>query len=174
MWWGLWLLVDAFGQMIHARWLWKDGKKMEKACWRSSSTSFHLIGIFVTIMWLTTTTTSGIHCHQLRIHGWLIGGSVGYFLSFWTSQRIMHLLFYATLSSVGYVRRECLRYWSFVGSWCGNLLTVYTLVNRRLGVSSCNILLISLYLRIYKNRKWICTEKTVYQQYSCSFKCGKI
>ena len=28
----------------------------------------HLIAIFVTTMWLTTTTTSGMNCHQLNIH----------------------------------------------------------------------------------------------------------
>ena len=113
MWLRWWLLVDVFWRMIHTRRLWEDGRKMDKTWWRSLSTSCHLIGIFGTVMPLTTTTTSEMHCHQLKIHGWLIGGSVGYFISFCPSQRLMHLWFYATLYTVGYVWRECLRYWSF-------------------------------------------------------------
>ena len=42
-------------------------------------------------------------------------------------------LFYTDFYTVGYVRREYLHYWSFFGSWCGNLLTIYTLGNRRRG-----------------------------------------
>ena len=29
------------------------------------------------------------------------------------------------------------------------------------------------HVRRYQNPRWICTGKTVYQRYSCSFKCGK-
>ena len=49
------------------------------------------------------------------------------FNSFW---------FYATLSTVGYVRREFLRNWIFVRSWRGNLFTIYTLGKGRGGLSS--------------------------------------
>ena len=31
-----------------------------------------------------------------------------------------------------------------------------------------------MHTRIYHNWRWICTAKTAYQQYSCSFKCRKI
>ena len=137
IWWGWWLLVSNFWRMIHARRLWEDGSKIEKTWWRSSSTSGHLIGNFVAAMRVTTTTTSGMHCNQLRINGWRISGIVEYLLSFWPSQSLMHFWFYATLSTVGYVRRECLSYWSFVRSWHGNLLTIYTLGNGVGGVSSC-------------------------------------
>ena len=37
---------------------------------------------FLTAMQLTPTTTSGMHCYQLRRHGWLIGVCVGYLLLF--------------------------------------------------------------------------------------------
>ena len=81
------------------------------------------------------TTTSGMHYHQLKIHGWQIGGSVVYLLTFWKSHRLMHFWFYATFYTVGYVRRERLRYWSFVGSWRGNLLNIYIFGNSRGGGS---------------------------------------
>ena len=115
----------------------KNGRKTENTCLRHSSTSWHLIGIFVTAMQLTTKTTSGIHYHKLNIHGWLISGSVGYLLSFWTSQRLMHFWFCTIFPTVGYIRRECPRYWIFVGSWCGNLLKICTLGNGRGELSSC-------------------------------------
>ena len=95
-----------------------------------------LLEFFVTAMRLITTISSVMHCHQLKIHRWLIGGSVMYFIPFWSSKRLMIFWFYATLSTVGYVRRECLRYWSFVGSWRGNLSTIYRLKNGRGGLSS--------------------------------------
>ena len=94
---------------------------MENMWWRSSSTA----------MGLMTTTISVMHCHKLKIHGWLIGGSVGYLLPFWSSHRLMHFLFYDTLSIVGYFCREFLCYCSFFGSLCGNLLTIYTFGNGR-------------------------------------------
>ena len=135
--WGLWLLVAAFWRIIYAMILWEDGSKMEKTLWRSSSTRFHLIGIFFTAMRLTNTTASGMHFHQLKIHGWLIGGSVIYLLSFWPYQRLIHFWFYATFSTMGYVGRELLRCWSFVGSWSGNLLIIYTLIKVRRGLIYC-------------------------------------
>ena len=97
-------------------------------------------------MRLTTTTTSGIHLHKLKIYGWLIGGSVGYFLSFYLSQRLMHFWFYATFSTVGYVGKEFLCCLSFIVSWRGNLLTIYTLGIGRWGVSSCQTPLIGWWL----------------------------
>ena len=50
---------------------------------------------FVTAMRLMITTTSWVHWYKFRIHGWKIGGSVGYLLSFWTYQRLMHSWFYS-------------------------------------------------------------------------------
>ena len=123
--------------MIHARRLWEYGSKMGKMWWRISSTSFHFIGIFVTDMQLTTTTTSGMNCHQLNIHVWLIGGSVGHLFSFFPSQRLMNFWFYATLYTVGCAGKKCLRYWSFFGSWRKKLLTIYALGNGGGGVRSC-------------------------------------
>ena len=129
IWWGSWILVAAFWRMIYVRGLWEDGREIDKMWWRSSSTSFHLIGIFVTAIQLTTKKASGMHFHQLKIHGWHIGGGVRHSISFWTSQSLIHFLFYATFYNVGYVGRECLRYWIFVKIWCGKLLTIYALEN---------------------------------------------
>ena len=106
--------------------------------WISSSTSCHIIGIFVTAMRLMTTIISGMHCPQLNIRGWMIGGSVGCLLSFYPYQRLMHFWFYNSLSTAGYVGREFLRYWTFVRSWHGKLLTIYALVNGGGGLSSCH------------------------------------
>ena len=125
MWWLWYLLMAAFWRMIHARRLWWYGRKMDKVWLRSSITSCHLIGIFVTSIQLNITTTSCIHLYQLKIHGWLIGGSVGHFITFYPYKRIIHFLFYANFSTVGCVGRECLHYWSFIGSSRGNLLTIY-------------------------------------------------
>ena len=137
VWWVWWLLLAAFWWMMHAGILWEDGSKIEKAWQTSLSTSCHFIGISVTAMRLTTTTTSGIHCHKFKIHVCLIGGSVSYFLLFYPSNRLMHFWFYDNLSTVGYIGRECLCYLSFVVSWRGNLLTIYALGDRRgLWVSS--------------------------------------
>ena len=179
MWWVWWLLVAAFWWMMHASRLWEDGRKMEKTWWRSSSTSWNFIGIFVTSMPLTTTTTSDMHCHQFKIHGWQISGSVGYLLSFCSSQRLMYFRFYTNLSNVSYVGRECLRYWIFVGSWHGNSLIIYTLVNGSGGgeflPDSIHWLMTApRHVRRYQNWRWISTAKNAYQQYSCSFECGKI
>ena len=125
------LLADNTRKETATRW-----KEMENT-WRISSiTSCNLIGIFVTAMQLTTTTTSGMHCHKFKINIWMIGGNVGYLLSFWPSQRLINFWLYATLSTVGYIVRECLRYWSFIRSCCGNLLSIYTLRNGRGGISS--------------------------------------
>ena len=135
---------------------------MENNWWRISSTSCHLIGILVTAMQLTTTTTSHIHYHKLKIHVLLISGSVGYLISFWTSQRLIHFWFYATLSNVAYYGMECLRYWSFVRSLSGKLLTIYTLGNGggELFTDSIHRLITAPnHARRYQNRKWICTEK---------------
>ena len=82
IWRGLLLLLNNFWWMIHTRILWEDEKKMEKTCWKSSSTSYHLIVIFVTGMRLMTPTISVMHWHQLKIHGWLIVRSVSNLLSF--------------------------------------------------------------------------------------------
>ena len=158
--------------------MWEDGSKMEKTWWRSSSTNCHLICIFVTIMRLITTTTSVMHCHQFKIHGRQIGGSVGYLISCWTYQRLMHFWSYTTFYTVGYIRRECQRYRSFVRSWRGNLLTIDTLCNGRGGVE---FLPDSIHWLVdtprnaerYHNRMWICITKTAYQDYCCRFKCGK-
>ena len=151
---------------------------MEKTWWRSSSTSCYLIGIFVTDMRLMIIKTSGIHCHKSTIHGWQIGGSVGYLISFWPSQRLMYFWFYTNLFTVGYVRRGCLRYWSFFGSWRGKLLTIYTLGKGRGGgyffPDSIHWLRTEPRQAIrYQNRRWICTAKNANQQYNCSFKGRK-
>ena len=45
---------------------------------------------FFTAMRFKTTTTSGMNFHKLKVHRLLIGGSVGYLLSFWPSQRLMY------------------------------------------------------------------------------------
>ena len=177
MWWVWWLLVAAFWIMIHTRRLWEDRSKMENTWWRSSGTSCHLIGIFVTAMWLMITTTSGMNCHQLNIHGWLIGGIFGCLLSFCSSQKFMHIWFHATLSTMGYVGRECLHYWSFIGSWRGKLLPIYTFGERNGGVellpdSIHQLMNAPRRARIYQNQKWICTAKTAYKQYSYRFKLG--
>ena len=110
---------------------------MEKTWWSNSSTSCHLIGIFVTAMVLIITTTSGINYHKLKINGWNISGSVRYLIWFLPYQRLIHFLFYATLSTVGYVGRGCLCYWNFIRSWCDNLLTIYILGKGGGGLSSC-------------------------------------
>ena len=111
----------------------EDGGKTEKTLWRCSSTRCHMIDTFVAVMQFMTTATSGIHCNKLKIHVWQICGSVQYLLSFWLSQRLTRFWFNATFSTLVYVRKVCLRYWSFVGSWRGNLLTIYTLVGGRKG-----------------------------------------
>ena len=80
--WKCFLLVDAFWRMINAKRLWEYWIKMEKTRWRSSSTSFRLIGVLVTSVRLTTRATSVMHCHQFNIYGWLIGGSVRSFFHF--------------------------------------------------------------------------------------------
>ena len=132
LWW--WCLpVAVFWRMRHSRRLWEDEDKTEKTLWRCSSTRCHMIDTFVAVMQFMTTATSGIHCNKLKINVWQICGSVQYLLSFWLSQRLTRFWFYATFSTLGYVRKVCLRYWSFVGSWRGNLLTIYTLVRGRKG-----------------------------------------
>ena len=81
--------------------------------------------------------------------GYMGGRSVeilGYLLSFWPSQRLLNFWIYTTFPTVGYVGRGCLRYWSFVGSWRGNLLTIYKLGNGRGGVSSCHTTFIGWWL----------------------------
>ena len=88
-------------------------------------------------------------------------------------------MFYSTLLFLLWFfwGRECLRYWSVVGSWCGNLLTIY-IREQEGGVGffpySIHWLMTApRHARGYYNRRWICTAKTAYQQYICSFKFGK-
>ena len=80
---------------------------------------------FKTTMWLTTTTTSSMHCHKLNIHGLLIGGNCQVFDYILAISEVSAFLILHYFSTLGYVGRECLRYWSFVGIWRGNVLTIY-------------------------------------------------
>ena len=105
VWWRWWILVAAFWWMIHARRLWEDGSKMEYMWWISSSTSCHLIGIFITAIRSNTTTTSGMHCRQLKIHGLLISGSVMCLLSFFSISEGNAFLILRYFYTMGCVRR---------------------------------------------------------------------
>ena len=62
---------------------------------------------------------------------WLVGVS-GICFNFGILE-VNVFLFYATLSTVRYIGRECINYWNLFGSWRGNLLTIYTLGNCRGG-----------------------------------------
>ena len=140
MWWVLWLLVATFWWIIHSRRLWEYGSKMDKTCWRSSSKSCHLIGIFITAMWLNITTTSVMNCHQLKIHVWLILGSVGCLLEFWPSCRLMHFWFYITFFYCGLRLEVMPAVLYFVRKLAWQIINIIYIEEQEGGVVSSSIL----------------------------------
>ena len=84
-----------------------------------------------------TTKTSLMNLHEIKLHGWIIGGSVRCFLSFCPSWRFMHFWFHANLSTVSYVGREFLCNWKFCCKLAWKRIKNMYIGERDGGLSSC-------------------------------------